>query len=124
GAHGVDVVCDPVGGATAIAAVKSLAWGGRHLVIGFAAGEIPKVPANLLLLKSADLRGVLWGAALKRDPAAHAANIREILAWIAQGDLRPNIETTFPLEQTAAAIAHVLQRRARGKVVVTVTSTS
>lgn len=120
--QGVDVVCDPVGGDNSVAAVKSLAWGGRHLVIGFAAGDIPKVPVNLLLLKSADVQGVLWGAALKRDPVAHAANIRRILEWIGQGRLHPNIETTYPLERSAEAIAHVMHRRARGKVVITVTS--
>lgn len=117
--RGVDVVYDPVGGAQAEAALKSLAWGGRQLVIGFAGGDIPKLPANLLLLKSADLLGVLWGASLKADPVHHAANIAELFDFFAAGKLRPHISETYPLANAVAGLQQVMQRRARGKVVLT-----
>jgi len=118
GDRGADVVYDPVGGEPALAAIKALAWSGRHLIIGFAGGDIPRIPANLLLLKSAASLGVLWGASLKRDPERHAAHIAELLGWTATGRLRPRIDASYPLERTADALAHVMERRARGKVVV------
>ncbi len=118
--RGVDVVYDPVGGAMSIAAVKSLAWGGRHLVIGFAQGDIPSIPTNLLLLKNAAAIGVLWGNALRADPALHARNIADLTAWLAAGNISPAIDTIFPLERAVAAIAHVMDRRARGKVILAV----
>jgi NADPH2:quinone reductase len=120
GGRGVDVVYDPVGGERTEAVVKSLAWGGRHLVVGFAAGEIPKVPANLLLLKSADLLGVLWGASLKADPGHHAANIAILLDWCAAGKLRPHISETYPLARAVDALQRVMNRQAKGKVVLTI----
>ncbi|HET8613216.1 MAG TPA: NADPH:quinone oxidoreductase family protein [Sphingomonas sp.] len=118
GGRGADVVYDPVGGEPALAAIKALAWGGRHLIVGFAGGDIPRIPANLLLLKSAASLGVLWGASVKRDPERHAANIADLLGWIAEGRLRPRIDATYPLDRTADALAHVMERRAQGKVVV------
>lgn len=121
---GVDVVYDPVGGASAIAAVKSLAWGGRHLVVGFAGGEIPAIPANLLLLKSAAAIGVLWGNHLRADPAHHAGNIAELLRWLVEGRIRPGIDAIFPLDRAVAAIEHVMARRAQGKVILAVTTGS
>jgi NADPH2:quinone reductase len=120
GGRGVDVVYDPVGGAHTEAAVRSLAWEGRYLVIGFAAGDIPKVPANLLLLKSADLLGVLWGVSLKHNPEPHAANLRELLDWYAAGRLRPHISETHPLADAVTGLQRVMQRHAQGKVILTV----
>lgn len=118
--RGVDVVYDPVGGAHTEAALKSLAWEGRYLVVGFAAGTIPALAANLLLLKSADLLGVLWGASLKAHPAEHAANIAELLGWYAAGRLRPHISETYPLADARAGLQRVMQRQAQGKVVLTI----
>ena len=118
--RGVDVVYDPVGGARAEAALKSLAWGGRQLVIGFAAGEIPKMPANLLLLKSADLLGVFWGQALKAEPEHHARNIAELFELYAAGKLHPHICATFPLERAVEGLQRVMAGQAQGKVILTV----
>lgn len=115
---GVDVVYDPVGGDMSLAAVKSLAWGGRQLVVGFAGGRIPAIPANLLLLKSAASLGVLWGNSLRADPEHHACNVRDLLWWLAEGQIRPFIDATYPLEQATAALAEVMERRAKGKVVL------
>lgn len=120
--QGVDVVYDPVGGDKTETAIRSLAWGGRHLVIGFAAGDIPKIPANLLLLKSADIRGVLWGAATKKDPVHHAANIEKILSWCASGTLRPHISQSFPLAQFVDALNHVMSGKAQGKIILELNS--
>jgi NADPH2:quinone reductase len=120
GADGVDVVYDPVGGAATEPMIRSLAMGGRYLVIGFAAGEIPKIPLNLLLLKSAAAVGVFWGAFTKAHPAENAANIRQLLDWLVQGRLRPHIHATYPLERAVEAITVVMNRQVQGKAVVTV----
>jgi len=119
GGKGVDVVYDPVGGELAEPAVRSLAWLGRFLVIGFAAGDIPRIPLNLLLLKSSSLVGVYWGAALKADPKAGRADVAELLQWYAEGKLKPCISATFPLDRAADAILAVTGRQTKGKVVVT-----
>jgi NADPH2:quinone reductase len=118
GGKGVDVVYDPVGGDLSELGVRSLAWLGRFLVIGFAAGDIPKIPLNLLLLKSSSLVGVYWGAALKADPKAGRADVAELLQWYAEGKLKPCISETFPLEKAADAILAVTNRQTKGKVVV------
>jgi NADPH2:quinone reductase len=118
GGKGVDVAYDPVGGELAEQAVRSLAWLGRFLVIGFAAGDIPKIPLNLLLLKSSSLVGVYWGAALKADPKAGREDVAELLQWYAEGKLKPCISATFPLDRAAEAILEVTSRRTKGKVVV------
>ncbi len=118
GGKGVDVVYDPVGGELAEQAVRSLAWMGRFLVIGFAAGEIPKIPLNLLLLKSSSLVGVYWGAALKADPKAGREGVAELLEWYDQGKLKPYISATYPLARAAEAIEQVTGRQTKGKVVV------
>jgi NADPH:quinone reductase len=119
-AKGVDVIYDPVGGAMTVPAIKSLAWGGRHLVVGFAAGDIPAIPANLLLLKSAAAVGVLWGNSLRADPAHHARNIADLTAMLADGRIRPAIDTIFPLERAVDALDHVAGRRAQGKVILAI----
>jgi NADPH2:quinone reductase len=118
GGKGVDLVYDPVGGELAEPAVRSLAWLGRYLVVGFAAGDIPRIPLNLLLLKSSSLVGVYWGAALKADPKAGRAEIAELLSWYAAGKLKPCISATYPLERAAEAIAQVAGRQTKGKTVV------
>lgn len=120
GGRGVDVVYDPVGGATAIAAVKGMAWGGRHLVVGFAGGDIPAIPANILLLKSAASLGVLWGMSLRADPAHHGRNIGDLVRWLAEGRIKPSIDEKFPLDAAVEALNHVMERRARGKVILIV----
>ena len=87
GEHGIDVVYDPVGGPYAEPAVRSLAWQGRYLVVGFTAGEIPKIPLNLVLLKSCDIRGVFWGSWSKREPQAQHALLSDVARWAAEGKL-------------------------------------
>jgi NADPH:quinone reductase len=120
GGAGVDVVYDPVGGPMTATAVKGLAWGGRHLVVGFASGEIPAVAANMLLLKSAASLGVLWGMSLRADPAHHARNMGELLQWLATARIKPAIDAVYPLERAVDALNHVMERRARGKVILAV----
>jgi NADPH:quinone reductase len=115
---GVDVVYDPVGGAFAEPALRSLAWEGRFLVIGFAAGEIPKLPLNLVLLKSCDVRGVYWGAWLARDPAAHRSNVEELIAWCADGKLSSHIHAVYPLAQAPQALKDIAARKVMGKVLL------
>lgn len=118
GGRGVDVVYDPVGGAYAEPAVRSLARYGRYLVMGFAAGDIPKIPLNLLLLKTSSLVGAFWGQFVEQEPERNQQNMAELLAWYAQGRLKPHVSRTFPLAQAAAAIDYVAARQAMGKVVL------
>ena len=115
---GVDLVYDPVGGAHAEPALRSLAFGGRYLVIGFASGEIPKIALNLLLLKVVSVVGVFWGAFAKAQPQRNAANLAELLGWYTQGRLRPHASATFALERYRDALDAVVQRRVLGKVVL------
>jgi NADPH:quinone reductase len=121
---GVDVVYDPVGGPMNLTAIKSLAWGGRLLVIGFAGGDIPSIPANLLLLKSASAVGVLWGNSVRADPVAQGANMRQLLSWLAEGALKPVIDTRFALPDAVAALQHLEKRKVKGKVLLTVAPAS
>ncbi|MFV0454186.1 MAG: NADPH:quinone oxidoreductase family protein [Pseudomonas sp.] len=119
--QGVDVVYDPVGGKLFEEAFRNIAWNGRMLVVGFAAGgEIPALPANLPLLKGAALIGVFWGAFAQRQPQDNAANFKQLFAWYAEGKLRPLVSQTFALEQAAEAIETLGQRKAVGKLVVKV----
>lgn len=121
GGKGVDVVYDPVGGSFFEEAFRSIAWNGRFLVVGFAAGGgIPALPANLPLLKGASLVGVFWGTFAQRQPQDNLANFQQLFAWHAEGKLKPLVSQTFPLEQTADAINHLAHRKAVGKVVVEV----
>lgn len=119
GGRGVDVVYDCVGGDSSEAALRAMAWHGRFLVIGFASGDIPKIPLNLLLLKGCDAIGVFWGEAVKRDPAGHRANMRQVLDWVAVGKLDPRVHATYPLADIRAALAVLDRREAVGKVVLT-----
>jgi len=120
GGKGVDVVYDCVGGASSESALRAMAWKGRLLVVGFASGEIPKMPLNLLLLKGAEAIGVNWPGALKRDPAAHRSNMVQVLGWVAEGRLNPRIHASFPLDRIRDAIAVLDRREAVGKVVLTI----
>jgi NADPH:quinone reductase len=118
GGKGVDVVYDCVGGDHSEAALRSIAWGGRLLVIGFAAGAIPKIPLNLYLLKNAAAIGVFWGEMIMREPAQHRANMIEVLHWVAQGRLKPHIHATYPLARIGEAIDALDKRRVTGKLIV------
>ena len=117
--RGVDVVVDPVGGPYTELALRSCAWRGRLLVVGFAAGEIPKIPLNLTLLKGCSIVGVFWGDFLRREPEAFAASVSQLGEWYAAGKLKPHITATYPLDRAAEAIALMGARKVIGKVVVT-----
>lgn len=119
GGGGVDIIYDGVGGDYAEPAIRAMNWEGRFLVIGFPAG-IPAIPLNLTLLKSCDIRGVFWGAAVARDPEANQQNLAEMFAMYAEGKIKPHISNSFPLERGAEAIRELMDRKAMGKVVVTV----
>lgn len=119
GGQGADVIYDPVGGDFSEAAFRSIAWEGRFLVIGFAAGPIPKIPLNLVLLKGAQIIGVFWGSFTAREPERHQANIRELMEWYTAGKLKPRISATYPFERVAEALGDLAARRVKGKVVVT-----
>lgn len=119
GEKGIDVVYDPVGGEQSEQAVRALAWFGRLLVIGFAAGAIPKLPLNLLLLKNCDARGVAFGTNARRDPAWMRAAMQDLFAYAVQGRISAHVDSTFPLEQCATALGEISGRRVKGKVVLT-----
>ncbi len=116
--NGVDVVYDPIGGAYAETALRGTAWDGRYLVVGFAAGDIPKIPLNLVLLKGCQIVGVFWGAFTVREPERHRANIAELMTWFRAGKLKPHVSATFPLERAAEALNAMAERRVMGKVVL------
>ncbi|MFB9245480.1 NADPH:quinone oxidoreductase family protein [Massilia antarctica] len=115
---GPDVIYDPVGGIYAEPAFRSIGWRGRYLVVGFANGEIPKLPLNLTLLKGASLMGVFWGEFAKREPKANLAAMRELMGWLAEGKIRPRISGRYTLEQTAQALNDMAARKVTGKVVI------
>ena len=118
GERGIDVVYDPVGGPYAEPAVRSLGWEGRYLVIGFAAGEIPKLPLNLVLLKSCDIRGVIWGAWVARNPQGQRALMTDIVRWCAEGKLSGHVHAVYPLAEIATALKAIADRKAMGKIVL------
>jgi NADPH2:quinone reductase len=118
GDKGVDVVYDPVGGGYAEPAIRSTAWRGRYLIVGFANGEIPRIPLNLMLLKGSSLVGVYWGDWTRREPAAAAAGMAELLGWLADGRLKPRVSGRYPLARAGEAIAALASRKATGKLVV------
>ena len=117
---GVDVVYDAVGGTYSEPALRSLAWRGRLLVVGFAAGEIPRIPLNLTLLKGCSIVGVFWGDFSRREPKLFAESVRRLGDWYREGKLKPHISATFPLEQAAEALKLMAARKVKGKVVLTV----
>ena len=117
---GIDVVYDAVGGSYTEPALRSLAWRGRLLVVGFAAGEIPRIPLNLALLKGCSIVGVFWGDFARREPKLFAESVRRLGEWYREGKLRPHISATFPLDQAAEALKLMAARKVKGKVVLTV----
>ena len=119
GKKGLDVVFDPVGDRYAEPAFRSLGWNGRYLVIGFAGGEIPKLPLNLPLLKGSSLVGVFWGEFAQREPKANAENMTRLIGWIAEGKVRPLVSERYPLERGSEALRALLGRQVTGKVVIT-----
>jgi NADPH:quinone reductase len=118
GEHGIDVVFDPVGGPYSEAALRSLAWGGRHLVVGFAAGEIPKVALNLVLLKGCAVIGVYWGNWVRHEPEQYRQAIGALAGWCSQRKLSCHIQKVYPLAQTPAALHALADRKVMGKLVV------
>jgi len=115
---GPDVICDPVGGDLAEPAFRSIAWGGRYLVVGFAGGAIPSLPFNLPLLKGASIVGVFWGSFEQREPAANARHLAQLMAWASDGTITPVVSARYLLDQSAAALRAMLDRQVVGKVVV------
>ena len=116
--NGVDVVYDPVGGDYSEVALRGLAWEGRHLVIGFTTGDIPRIPLNLTLLKGCSVVGVFWGSFTARDPQRNQQHLQELLEWFQTGKVRPHISATYPLEQAAEALNNLMNRKVTGKVVL------
>ena len=116
--RGADVIFDPVGGDLFDAAARRIAWEGRYLVIGFASGRIPALPANIALLKNAAFIGVFWGAYLLRDAAVIQRSFKQLLAWYAEGKLKPHIQRVFPLQDAADALRLIGGRGAMGKLIL------
>ena len=116
--RGVDVVCDPVGGAFSEAALRSMAWRGRFLVIGFANGEIPKIPLNLVLLKGCSIVGVFWGDFVRREPQHSASDLSALVELYRSGAIRPLVSGRYTLEQTGDALLALMQRKVSGKLVI------
>lgn len=117
--NGADVVYDPVGGPLAETALRGTAWQGRYLVVGFASGEIPKIPLNLVLLKGCQIVGVFWGSFAMRSPAANRAHAEQIFQWVAEGKLHPAVDATLPFMQAAEALGRLEARQVKGKLVLT-----
>lgn len=117
---GVDVVFDPVGSDYSEAALRSMAWEGRFLVIGFAAGDIPRIPLNLTLLKGCSIVGVFWGSFTAREPRRNQEYLQELLAWYEEGKIRPLVSATYPLHRAADALNAMMQRQVKGKAVLLV----
>ncbi len=118
GGKGPDVIYDPVGGDYTEAAFRSIGWRGRYLVVGFANGEIPKLPLNLALLKGAALMGVFWGEFVKREPKANMAAMRQLLGWLAEGKIKPLVSARYALADTGKALNDMAARKVTGKVVI------
>jgi len=120
GGKGADVIYDPVGGDVMLESLRCINWEGRLLVIGFASGDIPALPANLMLLKSCDVVGVFWGAWTMRDPQGAKKNFERLFQWWEAGELQPNVSHSFPLEQASDALYAMINREVIGKAVLTV----
>jgi len=116
--NGVNVVYDPIGGSYAEAALRGTAWQGRYLVIGFASGEIPKIPLNLVLLKGCQIVGVYWGSFAMRDPARNRDHAHQVLGWVAEGKLRPAVDAVLPFERAGEALERLEKRLVKGKLVL------
>jgi len=120
--RGIDVIYDPVGGSLSETAFRSIAWKGRHLVIGFASGDIPAIPLNLPLLKGASIVGVYWGDWLTKEPQEAAEMVADLYQRAAAGEVDPKISAVFPIEEFAAGYAALTNRAAQGKVLLRVSS--
>ncbi len=118
GGKGVDVTFDPLGGGYSEPMLRSMAWGGHFLVIGFAAGDIPRIPLNLPLLKACSIVGVFWGSFMERDPKHGRENIHELITWITEGKLKPHVSATYTLEHVADALNDLMERKVTGKAVL------
>jgi NADPH2:quinone reductase len=118
GGAGADVVYDPVGGDFTEAALRAIAWKGRHLIVGFAAGPIPKIPSNLVLLKGCQIVGVFWGQFSVRDIAKNRMNLERVLAWVAEGSLRPHVDEALAFDRAGEALERIARRDVRGKLVL------
>ncbi len=118
GGQGADVVYDPVGGDYSEAALRATNWEGRFLVVGFAAGPIPKIPLNLALLKGCQIVGVFWGAFTGREPARHQENLKELIAWFKAGKLKPHVSRQYKFEEAAEALNDMAARKVKGKIVL------
>jgi NADPH:quinone reductase len=112
------VIYDPVGGEYTEPAFRSIAWRGRYLVVGFAAGPIPALPFNLMLLKGASVVGVFWGDFAKKEPKTNAAMMQELAGWYAKGTIKPVIDSTMPMSELKEAYAHMSSRAVKGKLVM------
>jgi NADPH2:quinone reductase len=117
---GVDVAFDPVGGNHSEPVLRGMAWNGRFLVIGFAAGDIPRIPLNLPLLKGCSIVGVFWGTFTQREPEHNSENLQELLTWFSEGKLKPHISATYPLENAAQALNDIMNRKVTGKAVLVI----
>jgi len=115
----VDIALDPVGGKYSEPAVRAMAWKGRYLVVGFASGEIPKIPLNLTLLKGCSIVGVFWGEFARRERDLNAANLKELTAWLRARKIKPLVSASYPLERAADALNEMMNRKVQGKVVLT-----
>ena len=115
---GANVIYDPVGGNYAEPALRSIAWKGRYLVVGFAAGEIPKIPLNLVLLKGCEIQGVFWGSFAMREPEKNRENARKIFGWVAEGKLRPHVDAVIPFARASEALERLERREVKGKIVL------
>ena len=118
GGAGANVVYDAVGGSFSEAALRATAWEGRLLVVGFAAGDIPKIPLNLVLLKGCQIVGVFWGQFAMRDPARNKANAEQVMTWVAEGKLRPHVDATFPFDRAGEALLRMEERNVKGKLLL------
>ncbi len=118
---GADVIYDPVGDVYAEPALRAIAWKGRYLVVGFAAGEIPRIPLNLVLLKGCQIVGVFWGVFVKNEPQRNAENLMTIVQWFAQGKLKAQIHGQYPLENVQEAMRAMINKEVKGKVVLIAT---
>ena len=116
--NGVNVVYDPIGGSYAEAALRGTAWQGRYLVIGFASGEIPKIPLNLVLLKGCQIVGVYWGSFAMRNPARNRDHAQQVFGWVAEGKLRPAVDAALPFERAGEALERLEKRQVKGKLVL------
>lgn len=119
---GIDIVYDCVGGDLAEPALRGLNWGGRYLVVGFASGDIPAIPLNLIMLKGIHVQGVFWGRFIEEQPDDYKAHMQQLLNWVEEGTLTPHIDAVYPLEETVAALDQLASRKARGKLLVSVGS--